>query len=171
MQEFSILNAKAPALPSGGTDPHGYHQVSLGEGDGTPLQYSCLENPMDGGAWLAAVYGVARMMGGPKPSWRRADHLSQDLVLFQCFLEQIHPSKPEMRGRAPGRAGAGTGTEHGRAARGGSCTFAGCSPEHTLPRASPGTRPACHRAAPRSMCPATDVCVRPQRAAASTDLK
>ena len=31
-----------------------------GEGNGTPLQYSCLENPMDGGAWWAAVHGVAR---------------------------------------------------------------------------------------------------------------
>ena len=32
--------------------------VFLGEGNGTPLQYSCLENPMDGGAWEAAVHGV-----------------------------------------------------------------------------------------------------------------
>ena len=31
-----------------------------GEGNGTPLQYSCLENLMDGGAWWAAVHGVAR---------------------------------------------------------------------------------------------------------------
>ena len=31
-----------------------------GEGNGTPLQYSCLDNPMDGGAWWAAVHGVAR---------------------------------------------------------------------------------------------------------------
>ena len=31
-----------------------------GEGDGTPLQYSCLENPMGGGAWWAAVYGVTK---------------------------------------------------------------------------------------------------------------
>ena len=30
-----------------------------GEGNGTPLQYTCLENPMDRGAWWAAVYGVA----------------------------------------------------------------------------------------------------------------
>ena len=30
-----------------------------GEGNGTPLQYCCLENPMDGGAWKAAVHGVA----------------------------------------------------------------------------------------------------------------
>ena len=29
------------------------------EGDGIPLQYSCLENPMDGGAWEAPVHGVA----------------------------------------------------------------------------------------------------------------
>ena len=29
-------------------------------GNGTPLQYSCLENPMDGGAWWAAVHGVAK---------------------------------------------------------------------------------------------------------------
>ena len=29
----------------------GLADLSLGEGDGTPLQYSCLENPMDGGAW------------------------------------------------------------------------------------------------------------------------
>ena len=32
----------------------------IGEGNGTPLQYSCLENPMDKGAWWAAVRGVAR---------------------------------------------------------------------------------------------------------------
>ena len=35
-----------------------------GEGSGTPLQYSCLENPMDGGAWWAAVHGVSK-------SWTR----------------------------------------------------------------------------------------------------
>ena len=33
--------------------------VSYGEGNGTPLQYCCLENAMDGGAWKAAVHGVA----------------------------------------------------------------------------------------------------------------
>ena len=32
----------------------------IGEGNGTPLQYSYVENPMDGGAWWAAVYGVAQ---------------------------------------------------------------------------------------------------------------
>ena len=34
--------------------------LCTGEGDGTPLQYSCLENPMDRGAWWAAVHGVAK---------------------------------------------------------------------------------------------------------------
>ena len=33
---------------------------SPGEGNGNPLQYSCLGNPMDGGAWWAAVHGVAK---------------------------------------------------------------------------------------------------------------
>ena len=33
---------------------------SRGEGNGTPLQYSCLENPMDGGAWWAVVHGDAK---------------------------------------------------------------------------------------------------------------
>ena len=40
--------------------------------NGTPLQYSCLENPMDGGAWWGAVHGVAK-------SWTR---LSDSLSLF-----------------------------------------------------------------------------------------
>ena len=40
------------------------HELVKGEGNGTPLQYSCLENPMDRGAWWAAVHGVAE-------SWTR----------------------------------------------------------------------------------------------------
>jgi len=39
-------------------------KVIIGEGNGTPLQYSCLENPREGGAWWAAIYGVAQ-------SWTR----------------------------------------------------------------------------------------------------
>ena len=37
----------------------GIHHRADGEGNGTPLQYSCLENPMDRGAWKATVHGVA----------------------------------------------------------------------------------------------------------------
>ena len=33
---------------------------TVGEGNGTPLQYSCLENPMDGGAWWASIHGVTK---------------------------------------------------------------------------------------------------------------
>ena len=33
--------------------------ISPGEGNGNPLQYSCLENPMDRGAWWATVHGIA----------------------------------------------------------------------------------------------------------------
>ena len=35
-------------------------EISSGEGNGTPLQSSCLENPMDRGAWWATVHGVAK---------------------------------------------------------------------------------------------------------------
>ena len=41
------------------TQLHSSHMLA-GEGNGTPLQYSCLENPMDGGAWWAAVHGIAK---------------------------------------------------------------------------------------------------------------
>ena len=41
----------------------------IGEGNGNPLQCSCLENPRDGGAWWAAIYGVAQ-------SWTRLKQLS-----------------------------------------------------------------------------------------------
>ena len=40
------------SIPGSGRSP--------GEGNGNPLQYSCLENPRDGGAWWAAVHGVAK---------------------------------------------------------------------------------------------------------------
>ena len=42
------------------THTHTHTHTYIGEGNGIPLQYSCLENPMDGGAWWAAVSGVAK---------------------------------------------------------------------------------------------------------------
>ena len=53
---------------------------SLGEGNGNPLQYSCLENPMDGGAWLAVVHGVAK-------SWTRLSDFTHSLTYSE--LRQI----------------------------------------------------------------------------------
>ena len=41
------------SIPGSGRSP--------GEGNGNPLQYSCLENPMDRGAWWATVHGVAEL--------------------------------------------------------------------------------------------------------------
>ena len=49
---------------------HFYFSLScIGEGNGNPLQCSCLENPRDRGAWWAAIYGVAQ-------SWTRLKRLS-----------------------------------------------------------------------------------------------
>ena len=51
---------KAPAHNVGNLDLIHELERSPREGNSNPLQYSCLENPRDGGAWLAAVYGVAQ---------------------------------------------------------------------------------------------------------------
>ena len=58
------LESKASACNAG--DPGSIPELgrSPGAGNGNPLQYSCLENPMDRGAWEAAVHGVAK-------SWTR----------------------------------------------------------------------------------------------------
>ena len=53
-----------------------YHCNSFEEGNGNPLQYSCLENPMDRGAWRAIVYRVAKR-------WTR---LSDQCFHFQCNI-------------------------------------------------------------------------------------
>ena len=51
----------------------------IGEGNGNPIQCSCLENPRDGGAWRAAVYGVAQ-------SWIRLKRLSSKMSELCCSL-------------------------------------------------------------------------------------
>ena len=64
----SAWNAGDPgSIPGLGRSP--------GEGNGNPLQYSCLENPMERGAWWATVHGVAK-------SWTR---LSDFTFTFSCF--------------------------------------------------------------------------------------
>ena len=62
------------------TLPTKVHLVkAIGEGNGTPLQYSCLESLRDGGAWWAAVYGVAQ-------SWTRLKQLSSSSSMIALFL-------------------------------------------------------------------------------------
>ena len=51
----------------------------IGEGNGNPLQCSCLENPRDGGAWWAAVYGVAQSRTQLKRLSRSSSSMTQQL--------------------------------------------------------------------------------------------
>ena len=66
--EESACNAGDPSsVPGLGRSP--------GEGNGNPLQYSCMENPMDRGAWRAIVHGVARV---------RHDLATTPLYMYIC---------------------------------------------------------------------------------------
>ena len=75
----------------------------IGEGNGNPLQCSCLKNPGDRGAWWAAVYGVAQ-------SWTRLKWLSSSIVYewpilkFEATIGQKHPWRgkwPKKKGVSP----------------------------------------------------------------------
>ena len=68
LEMFRLLHGVARSDTTG--QLHFHFSLSCnGEGNGNPLQCSCLENPRDGGAWWAAVYGVAQ-------SWTRLKWLS-----------------------------------------------------------------------------------------------
>ena len=67
---------------------------SAGEGNGAPLQYSCLENPMDGGAWGAAVHGVA------KSQTRLSDFTFT--FHFPALEEEVAPHSSVLAWRIPG---------------------------------------------------------------------
>ena len=66
-----------------------------GEGNGTPLQYSCLENPMDGGAWWAAVHGVT------KSRTRLSDFTS--LFSFMHWRRKWQPTPVFLPGESQGQ--------------------------------------------------------------------
>ena len=67
--------------------------IPNGEGDGTPLQYSCLENPMDGGAWRAAVHGVAKSR----------TRLSDFTFTFMHWRRKWQPAPVFLPGESQGR--------------------------------------------------------------------
>ena len=56
----------------------------IGEGNGNPLQCSCLESPRDGGAWCAAIYGVEQSQTRLK---RLGSSSSMQNNIFECFLK------------------------------------------------------------------------------------
>ena len=63
---------------------------SPGEGNGNPLQYSCLENPMDGGAWWATAHGVTRVRHDlatkPSPPPATDRYIDPDIFYWFCLL-------------------------------------------------------------------------------------
>ena len=67
--------------------------ISPGEGNGNPLQYSCLENPMDGEAWLAAVHEVVK-------SWTQ---LSNFTFTFTHWRRKWQPTPVFLPGESQGR--------------------------------------------------------------------
>ena len=72
----------------------GDSRVNFREGNGTPVQYSCLENPTDGGAWWAAVHGVAK-------SWARL----RDFIFnfhFHTLEEEMATHSSVLAWRIPG---------------------------------------------------------------------
>ena len=65
-----------------------------GEGNGTPLQYSCLENPMDGGAWTGAVHGVAE-------GWTRLSNFTYTFQ-FHALEKEMATHSSVLAWRIPG---------------------------------------------------------------------
>ena len=71
-----------------------------GEGNGTPLQYSCLENPMDGGAWWATVHGVAesRTQLSDFTSTFHFEALEKEMATHSSVLARRIPGSGEPNG-------------------------------------------------------------------------
>ena len=67
-------------------------------GNGTPLQYSCLENPMDGGAWWAAVHGVAKSQTRLSDFTFHFHALEMEMATHSCVLAWRIPGTGEPDG-------------------------------------------------------------------------
>ena len=84
----SACNAGDPGLIPGS-------RRSPGEGNGNPLQYSCLENPMDRQAWWATDHGVTRVrhdLVTKPPPWQEILYFSSPLLISHCLslLSYLH---------------------------------------------------------------------------------
>ena len=71
-----------------------YNLKIVGEGNGTLLQYSCLENPMDGGGWWAAVHGVAK-------NWTRLSNFTFTFH-FDALEKEMATQSSVLAWRIPG---------------------------------------------------------------------
>ena len=70
----------------------------IGEGNGNPLQCSCLENPRDGGAWWAAIYGVARSRTRLKRLSSSSSSMhSFKMILWSRLLGARHTTKDKRK--------------------------------------------------------------------------
>ena len=84
------LEVKASACNAGNLGSTPGSGRSPGEGNGNPLQYSCLENPTDGGAWWATVHGVAKR-------WTRlSDFTFAFKISFFLELRALYPDRPQV---------------------------------------------------------------------------
>ena len=69
--------------------PHFHFSLlCIGEGNGNPLQCSCLENPRDGGAWWAAVYGIAQSRTQLKRLSGSSSRVSLHQVVSKSYFEE-----------------------------------------------------------------------------------
>ena len=85
----SAYNAGGPgSIPGSGRSP--------GKGNGNPFQYSCLENPMDGGAWWATIHGVAK-------SWTRLSDFTFPFH-FHALEKEMATRSSVLAWRIPGMA-------------------------------------------------------------------
>ena len=73
----------------------------VGEGNGTPLQYSCLENPMDGGAWWAAVRAKGRTRLSDFPFTFHFHALEKEMTTHSSVLAWRIPGTGEPGGLPP----------------------------------------------------------------------
>ena len=60
--------------------------INNGEGNGTPLQYSCLENPMDGGAWWAAISGVMQSRTRLRRLSSSSSSINKKIIMVQILV-------------------------------------------------------------------------------------
>ena len=74
--------------------PFHFSLSCIGEGNGNPLQCSCLENPRDWGAWWAAVYGVAQSRTQLKRLSSRIYIINMILAACHIFYYRLFPQTP-----------------------------------------------------------------------------